>query len=335
MNITAKKMATIIEMYRSSALKSHIPSVHDAGIDDEELAALIRILYADETRRPSNLSPRKIAKEVRTMTARLGPSDVQIFSVEEVILARTRALALGAGEYRGPEGWSRTPCDPMKVLGAFPSLHVRSGWVLRAYQYVHGDDASGLVFAMPEDAPMPEPSTCMVDDDVMRSYPEPGSAVDPMEAIDGDGSAWSYLCASLLFRELTDYCSLGDDRVWLNEKVIDRPPGYPENEIVDPIEAWGFRQNADWTTKDLPGEWRPNVQQGYSLPGIGMRGQNDIEELADALYELERGETRIAARFMTYTDGSRDEVWRELDLYEPGLYHALISGYSAAKRVEP
>jgi hypothetical protein len=336
MNITANKMATIIEMFRSSQLKSHIPSMFDASIDDEELAALIRTLYEDEVRRPSNLSPRKLAKEVRTLTARLGASDLQIFTLEEISAVRTRATALGSGDYRGPEGWSCSPCDPMKVLGAFPSLHVRPGWVLRAYQHVHGDDAVGLVFAMPEDERLPEPSTCMVDEELdPRPQPAPKAGLGPMEVIDGDGSAWSYLCASLLFRELVDFCAVWDDQIWFAEQIIDRPPGYPENEITDPIEARTLLESAGWTTEGLPGEWRPNVQQGYGEIGTGMKGRNDIERLADVLRELERGETRISASFMTYRGVNREELWRDEDLYEPGMYDPLISGYTAAKRAKP
>jgi hypothetical protein len=336
MNITEKKMATIIEMFRSSQLKAHIPSISDAGLDDEVLGALIRTLYAEETRRPSNLSPRKIAKEVRTLTARLGDCDVQIFPVEEVRTLQKRARECGPGEFRGPDGWSRASCDPMKLLDALPSLHIRPGWVLQGYQKVNGEGAWGLVCAMPEDVPPPEPAACMFEVEGQVPRPYPHEALNhPMEAIQGDGSAWSYLSASLLSRELQDFGALGEERIWVNEKIVDRPPGYEEGRVVNGLGAFVFIKLRDWEQRDLPDEWRPHVRQGFGLRGIRVEGDEEIKGLANTLRKLERGESPISVRFLTCDEPDQKRIDLEEDVYVQGQYVPTPRGYTVAKAPEP
>ena len=48
----------------------------------------------------------------------------------------------------------------MKLLAAFDALQIKSGYVLRAYQYRAEGNANGVVWAMPIDADWPPPTEC-------------------------------------------------------------------------------------------------------------------------------------------------------------------------------
>jgi len=80
----------------------------------------------------------------------------------------------------------------MNLLGVFKSLRMKSGFVLRAYQYRSGGNGNGVIWAMPIDAPFLQPSKVPK---LMNGYlepPKPPEALDGvMEAIDGDGTPWS------------------------------------------------------------------------------------------------------------------------------------------------
>ncbi len=113
------------------------------------------------------------------------------FSADEVGLLIQSARRLQPPvELRDPGSISAGHCtyskkssrDPGKVVGAFPTLHLRSGFVLRAYESWFGLDACGRVFALPEGSPFPEP-----DPDASTVPAPPGALHNPMLAIEGDG----------------------------------------------------------------------------------------------------------------------------------------------------
>ena len=59
-------------------------------------------------------------------------------------------------------GWSKSPVDPMRLLVAFPGLRLKKGFVLRAYWDYDLDGGYGLVWAMPENLPFPEPDATWI-----------------------------------------------------------------------------------------------------------------------------------------------------------------------------
>ena len=71
------------------------------------------------------------------------------FSAERVNQLRRRAQRASNVTDRGPEGWSKSDVDPMALLSAFPSLHLKEGLTLRAYQFREGGNGNGVVWAMP------------------------------------------------------------------------------------------------------------------------------------------------------------------------------------------
>lgn len=136
------------------------------------------------------------------------------FPISAVQRLRERAARRARPPEDGPERWSKSIVDPMKVLAVFTPLWVKDGYVLRAYQFREGGDGRGVVWAMPVDADFPEPCDCKKDRKRALQPPRPPAALDnEMEAIDGDGSPWSYLCDSLLGRELWSFGAIRRQRL--------------------------------------------------------------------------------------------------------------------------
>ncbi len=82
----------------------------------------------------------------------------------------------------------RSDADPCGV----DCLRLKKGFVLRAYRQMVATTEKESYWAMPIDSEFPEPNRCPP-----GRFPKPSQAIDFGEAIEGDGSPWSYLCASL------------------------------------------------------------------------------------------------------------------------------------------
>ena len=74
-------------------------------------------------------------------------------------LRKKAERARGADTLELPDGitdaWSVADLDPMTVLRAFPSLRIRYGFRLGAYQYASSVGGHALVWAIPENSPLP------------------------------------------------------------------------------------------------------------------------------------------------------------------------------------
>ncbi|HWI53942.1 MAG TPA: hypothetical protein VNT01_17520 [Symbiobacteriaceae bacterium] len=88
--------------------------------------------------------------------------------------------------------------DPNKLLAAFPCLQLKPGYTLFTQLYAAGGNGNGFTYAYPTGARLPRKT--------LTRWPDqaPQQAEAPMAAIEGDGTPWSYLCASLLGRELDE-----------------------------------------------------------------------------------------------------------------------------------
>ena len=164
-----------------------------------------------------------------------------ILSVVEINELREKAAALsqpveGQAE---PQGWSKSRVDPGKLVQIFAPLRMRKGYVLRAYVFREEGNGNGVVWAMPEDADFPAPKDCPTLENHLLKAPKPWDALDdPMEAIEGDGSAWSYLAASLLRRELREFGAMWHGSNWATHFLLDDDPwknGAPSND-ASPLE---------------------------------------------------------------------------------------------------
>ena len=140
-----------------------------------------------------------------------------------------------------PDGWFVSDVDPMTVLRAFPSLRIRYGFRLGAYRYASGAGGNAIVWAIPENSPLPS-----VEPGCSKSYadsipPRPPGALDNfMEAIDGDGSARSFLSASLLAREASEIGAFGHGRGWSDHQILYEDPEVSKEWewLVDKPRCW-------------------------------------------------------------------------------------------------
>ena len=204
------------------------------------------------------------------------------FSSERVIRLRKRAQKACAVSEKGPQGWSKSDADPMKLLRSFPSLRMRKGFILRAYQYRASGDGNGIVWAMPEDVPFPDPEACPKLEDVFLEPPKPESALDIMQVIEGDGSPWSYLSASFFAREALEFGALWHGCGWSEHAVINKvPPG-------------SFGKGGRWKWQEpKPSEWKPVVCEGQD---------------------------KVTVTFYSYSGLGQESIYRHRDTYKPGYY---------------
>jgi len=194
------------------------------------------------------------------------PKAVERFNAQEfnALCARAAMLSPEASK-RG--GWRKSPVDPGRLIPWFPGLRLKEGFVLRAYQNSGGIGSSGLVFAMPEKASFPEPSKCIVNDAGWLKGPRPPEALaDFMSAIEGNGSAGSYLAASLLARELCEFGGTWHGLEWRTHRIIDASPLRKVDERDSSDDECHFdMETCQWLEKE-PVQWWPRVQKYRSGP---------------------------------------------------------------------
>ena len=151
------------------------------------------------------------------------------FSVDDVKTLRERARVSIQFPAHLEDGWSRSPVDPMKLLKTFDSLDIRDGFVLRGYVFRDGANGNGIVWAMPANSEFPFPEDCEELNDRFLSPPKPTEAIDDfMAVINGDGSPWSYVSASIFAREAHEYGALWHGCDWTDHEIIG-------GEIVHPV----------------------------------------------------------------------------------------------------
>ena len=195
------------------------------------------------------------------------------YSAQEMERLRRKVSAQQANPGEYPDGWSKSKIDPMKVLAVFPSLQIKNGFVLRAYQYVSGGNGNGVVWGMPEDSDFPEPDECPKQEDTALECPHPPEALeDIMEAIEGDGSDLSYLYASLCAREMSEFGAMWHGCSWSTHRIVD------EQSSLDDFDS---EETKDWDwSDDKPKDWRPSVRRVndkvivsfYTYTGLGSEG---------------------------------------------------------------
>lgn len=141
--------------------------------------------------------------------------------------------------------WSRSFDNPESIVNGFSHLRIKKGYKLRAYQFREGGNGNGIVWAIPKDRELPEPSECETLDWFL-SPPKPDYALsDFMEAIEGDKTPLSYLQASIVFHELHEFGAMWHGVSWgrdvilpLEEKTTDNSYEWEMNEnepeIIEP-----------------------------------------------------------------------------------------------------
>ncbi|MYD72703.1 MAG: hypothetical protein F4W89_18485 [Acidobacteria bacterium] len=135
-----------------------------------------------------------------------------------------------------------------KLLGAFDALRLKAGFTLRAFVYREGSNGNGIIWAVPADAPPIAADECPRLEDTWLQPPKPPGALPLMQAIEGDGSPWSYLSASILSREAAEFGAIWHGCVWSDQTILSKPP----RQVDDP----NVRDHEDKLTEDAPlGNW--------------------------------------------------------------------------------
>jgi len=216
-------------------------------------------------------------------------------------------------------GWEKSKLDPTRVVEVFDSLHVKPGFRLVSYQYSGslGIGGGGFVWAIPEHCGYPGLSRCTVTIPPKVGYmsprewdrktPRPPEALDyAMDAIEGDGTPWSYLCASTLARELAEFGACWHGQDWTTHRILGGDPWtFPA-----PMEAKSFRSMplpnmAEWRwLHTKPSEWRPRVS--------------------------EEGD-QVIVSFYTFSSLGGQSIAFHQDQYRRGSYRLNISGKEIAR----
>lgn len=221
------------------------------------------------------------------------------FPVEKVQgLLRHRAEKARQVREKGPEGWSKSEVSPMKLLFSFPSLRLKKGLVLCAYQFRSWYSGHGIVWAMPENLSFPDPKDCPRLKGRFIGRPRPSGALDDvMEAIEGDGSPWSYLSASIFAREIAEFGAMWHGCSWSTHVILGKDPwSFPQTSARRrPLPAPSGNLN-DWRwLESKPLRWGPEVCADSSI---------------------------VTVTFYTFSGLVREAIHRHVDTYKPGRYRS-------------
>lgn len=237
----------------------------------------------------------------RRPTRRPGAQDSQagIPSTAKLNDLRKKAAAVSEpseGEAKIPEGWSKSRYDPNRLVELFQPLRLRKGYVLRAYLFREKGNGNGVVWAMPEDAEFPAPNDCPILETHLLKAPKPSDALDDaMEAVEGDGSPWSYLAASLLRRELREFGAAWHGCRWRTHSILGSDPwkgGPPSGTGPDQEKPRSKVQQWKWL-QPKPANWAPQVK---------LEGD------------------RVTVTFYTYSALHPEGIFRHTDVFRAGKY---------------
>ena len=196
------------------------------------------------------------------------------------------AFPLDRDSFPRCDGWSVSPIDPTDLLKVFKTLWIKEGFALRGYEFTSGGNGNGVIWAVPSDAPVLTPEECPRLEDVFLDPPKPPGAVELMKAIEGDGSPWSYLSASILSREAAEFGAAWHGCSWSEHTILGKPPWEMASLDASPAEVW----EGDDIAQDA---WKPAYR--------------------------EQGETKEIV-LHSYTQLKSEAVYRATDTYQPGSY---------------
>lgn len=218
---------------------------------------------------------------------------------------RRRAVRACQVPRDGPEGWSVSEVNPMQLLQIFDSLRLMDGFILRAYQYRDDGDGHGIIWAMRDDAKVAAP-------DASTGFPppRPPETLDNiMQAIQGDGTPWSYLSASLFAREAVECGAMWHGCDWMTHIILGNSPwDTPKNEYEHiPTDGPTGHPDAWQWLERKPNTWEP----GYHCS-------------ADT----------VTVTFHTFSGFRREAIHRWTDTYRKRHYDFVTSRITIAEGPE-
>ena len=194
------------------------------------------------------------------------------------------------------DGWSVSTYKANELLRVFDTLWLKAGFTLHAYEFQAGGNGNGIIWAVPADAPQIAPDDCPRVEDAWLQPPRPPEAVPLMQAIEGDGSPWSYLSASILSREAAEFGAIWHGCVWSDQAILSKSPRQAEGEDTsyDPMKPNRDAPVSNWTwCGTAPRTWKPTY--------------------------TDRGTTRQVVLHIHNPIGG-EEIYRATDIYPVGSY---------------
>ena len=244
-----------------------------------------------------------------TLTAAIRGSMTTItFSISRVnrlrrAAERARALPEPAEPASSPgesKGWSISDCDPNDLLGVFKALRVKAGFALHAYDFRSGGKGNGIIWAVPANAPLLSPEDCPGLEDASPAPPKPPGAVPLMQAVEGDGSPWSHLSASILSREAAEFGARWHGKVWTDQTILSRAPRQAVR--LEPEHLFDFRSDGpvgEWTWhRPIPQACEPSYSEEGTTKRVVLHARNPIRQ--DTIYRAT--DTYAADSYASETD---------------------------------
>ena len=231
---------------------------------------------------------------------------VELFSITRV--NRLRRAAVRAREIPYKEGeWaleyqpvvSRFANDLLKV---FDKLWLKPGFELRASVYWSGGNGNGEIWAVPTGlGSVSSAEDSKLDENTIDRSSE---VVPLMNVIEGDGSPWSYLSASILSREAKEFGALWHGCVWSDQEILSRPPRHEDGKDSDVRRRLaGEPPDSEWRwCEAAPRTWKPSYVDNGATRDVILYIYNPV------------GGERIYRATDTYPAGSYDCKTEDTDL---------------------
>ena len=176
-------------------------------------------------------------------------------------------------------GWSASAFRADALLRVFDALRFKPGFALHAYEFREGGNGNGIIWAVPAGAPLLAPDDCARVEDAWLQHPRPPEAVPLMHAVEGDGTPWSYLSASILSREAAEFGAIWHGCVWSDQTILSRRPRQTDGDEASG-EARKLTSDApvsNWTWHGaVPREWKPTYTDRGATKEIVLHIHNPI-----------------------------------------------------------
>ena len=188
---------------------------------------------------------------------------------------------------RPSDGWSASADKANELLRVFDTLWLKAGFTLHAYGFRAGSNGNGIIWAVPADSPLVAPGDCPSVDDAWLQPPRPPESVPLMQAIEGDGSPWSYLSASILSREAAEFGAIWHGCVWSDPTILSKTPRQADDHDAedDARKLTGDAPVGHWTWRGAaPRTWKPTYADRGTSREVVLHIHNPIggEEICRA-----------------------------------------------------